>query len=523
MTLVLVASAMAALLPSDRGLDIDVALALVACHAVASRVRLYVGAGYAMPTQLVLVPMLFLLPASSVPLWVACGLVLAGLGRHAHPERMLSSVGDAWHAVGPSLVIVAAGEPAANLAALPVVAAAFAAQCATDAVTATAREWFGRGIPPAEIARVMGAVYMIDAALTPIGLWAAAASAHHRFGFLVVLPLIAVFAALAADRRARIEEAVGRLDELEAEHARLDRATRRIGEAFASKLDREALAELMLDTAVEAAGAERGRASLATRTVEVGDPSAPVHEDAERAARRDRALRLARADADVAMAYPLAGDEVLVVGPARRRVQRRGAGAARLPGAADGGRDGERRAPRPPALAGHRGRADRARQPPRASRMRCAAEVARLGRFGRPLALAMFDIDDFKAINDTHGHQQGDLVLREVAAVLRGACRVTDEAARYGGEELAVILPNTDLEGAHVVAEAIRRAVQALTVRLPDGTSLGVTVSAGVSIVEHPGDPADLIAAADAALYEAKRSGKNRTCRAAQRLQYGST
>jgi diguanylate cyclase (GGDEF)-like protein len=106
---------------------------------------------------------------------------------------------------------------------------------------------------------------------------------------------------------------------------------------------------------------------------------------------------------------------------------------------------------------------------------------------------------------------------------VRGACRVTDEPARYGGEELAVILPNTDLDGAHVVAEAIRRAVQALTVRLPDGASLGVTVSAGVSILDQPGDPADLIATADAALYEAKRSGKNRTCRAAQRLQYGST
>ncbi len=522
MTLVLVASAMAALLPSDRGLDIAVALALVACHAAASRVRLYVGAGYAMPTQLVLVPMLFLLPASSVPLWVACGLVLAGLGRRAHPERVVSSVADAWHAVGPSLVIVAAGEPAANLAAVPVVAAAFAAQCATDAVSATAREWLGRGIPPAEMARVMGAVYLIDAALTPIGLWAAAASAHHRFGFLVVLPLIAVFAALAADRRARIEEAVGRLDELEAEHARLDRATRRIGEAFASKLDREALAELMLDTAVEAAGAERGRASLATRTVEVGDPSAPVHEDAERAARRDGRLRLARADEDVAMAYPLAGDEVLVVG-------RRGAAfsdeeqallvylAQQMAVAMENVALHDRlrwqaTVDELTGLANHRAFQDA-----------LAAEVARLGRFGRPLALAMFDIDDFKAINDTHGHQQGDLVLREVAAVLRGACRVTDDPARYGGEELAVILPNTDLDGAHVVAEAIRRAVQALTVRLPDGTSLGVTVSAGVSIVEHPGDPAELIAAADAALYDAKRSGKNRTCRAAQRLQYGST
>jgi diguanylate cyclase (GGDEF)-like protein len=74
-----------------------------------------------------------------------------------------------------------------------------------------------------------------------------------------------------------------------------------------------------------------------------------------------------------------------------------------------------------------------------------------------------------------------------------------------------------------VFAEPIRRAVQALTACLPDRTSLGVTVSAGVSALEHAGEAAELIAAADAALYEAERSGKNRTCRAAQRLQYGST
>jgi diguanylate cyclase (GGDEF)-like protein len=278
----------------------------------------------------------------------------------------------------------------------------------------------------------------------------------------------------------------------------------------------------MLHTAVEAAGAERGRASLVTRTVEIGDPSAPVHEDAERAARRDGALRLARADADVAMAHPLAGDEVLVVG-------RRGAAfsdeeqallvylAQQMAVAMENVALHDRlrwqaTVDELTGLANHRAFQDA-----------LAAEVARLGRFGRPLALAMFDIDNFKAINDTHGHQQGDLVLREVAGVVRGACRVTDEPARYGGEELAVILPNTDLDGAHVVAEAIRRAVQALTVRLPDGGSLGVTVSAGVSILDQPGDPAALIAAADAALYDAKRSGKNRTCRADQRLQYGST
>jgi diguanylate cyclase (GGDEF)-like protein len=448
---------------------------------------------------------------------VACGLILAGFGRGVRVERTLSSAADAWHAVGPSLVIVAAGEPAANLAAVPVVAAAFAAQCATDALTATGREWAGRGIAPGAMLRVMGAVYLIDAALTPVGLWAAAAGGHRRFGFLVVLPLIVLFAALAADRRARIEEAVSRLDELRAEHARLDRATRRIGDVFASNLDRAALARLMLHTAIEAVGAEHGRARLATRTIEIGAPSAPVLDDAAAAARRDGRLRLVAADGCVAMAHPLSGDDLLVV--ARRGAPFSAEEQALLVYLA------QQMAAAMENVALH----DRLRRQAtvdeltglanhRAFQTSLAAELARMGRFPRPLALALFDIDDFKAINDTHGHQQGDLVLREVGGALRRACRVTDQPARYGGEELAVILPNTDLDGAHVVADKIRRAVQALTLRLPDGTALGVTVSAGVSTLEHPpGEPADLIAAADSALYEAKHSGKNRTCRAAER------
>src|SRR4051812_48206914 len=431
MTLLLVALAMVALLASARELDLPVALALVAAHAIASRVRLYVGAGYAMPTQLVLVPMLFLLPAASVPLWVVAGLLLASLvdevGGRAHPERTLSSIADAWHAVGPAIVRVAAGEPAAGVAAWPVIAAAFAAQCVTDAITATGREWLGRAIAPAAMLRVMGAVYLIDAALTPIGVWAAASS--HRFGFLVVLPLVAVFAALAADRRARIEEAVERLDALADEHTRLDRATRRIGEAFGSNLDGQALGQLMLHTAVEAAGADHGRARLATRTIEAGDPCAPVLDDAERAARRDGRLRLAAADRDVAMAHPLAGDDLLVV-------CRRGAPftdeeqslfvylsqqmAVAMENVAL--HDRVRRQATVDELTGLANH--------RAFQDALAAEVARLGRFGRPLSLAMIDIDDFKAINDTYGHQQGDVVLREVAGVLQRACRVTDEPAR---------------------------------------------------------------------------------------------
>jgi len=129
----------------------------------------------------------------------------------------------------------------------------------------------------------------------------------------------------------------------------------------------------------------------------------------------------------------------------------------------------------------------------------------------------MLDIDNFKQVNDTYGHLQGDLVLQEVARVLRQSSREIDEPARYGGEEMAVALPQTDLEGAYQFAERVRHAVETLEMPLLTGDgSLKVTASFGVASLataEHA-DKASLVAAADGALYEAKRTGKNRTVRA---------
>ncbi|HWM08258.1 MAG TPA: GGDEF domain-containing protein, partial [Solirubrobacteraceae bacterium] len=96
--------------------------------------------------------------------------------------------------------------------------------------------------------------------------------------------------------------------------------------------------------------------------------------------------------------------------------------------------------------------------------------------------------------------------------VIRGACRSTDEPARYGGDELAVVLPETDVAGAWTIGESIRRAVAALEVALPDGSPLQTTISVGVAALEAgSGDASTLIEAADIALYDAKRAGKNRT------------
>jgi diguanylate cyclase (GGDEF)-like protein len=143
-------------------------------------------------------------------------------------------------------------------------------------------------------------------------------------------------------------------------------------------------------------------------------------------------------------------------------------------------------------------------------------EIERARRFDSSLSLVMLDIDDFKKVNDTYGHQQGDEVLTGVARVMRDLSRDIDVPSRYGGEELAVVLPQTDSEGAAQLAERMREAIEALRVPRTEGEGeLQVTASFGVSeIPTTASDKGTLIAAADAALYRAKRSGKNRVERA---------
>jgi diguanylate cyclase (GGDEF)-like protein len=147
-------------------------------------------------------------------------------------------------------------------------------------------------------------------------------------------------------------------------------------------------------------------------------------------------------------------------------------------------------------------------------------EIERSRRYDHPLGLLMLDLDDFKRVNDTYGHQQGDEVLAHVAWVLRDVSRELDTVARYGGEELAVVLPQTDAAGAALLAERMRVAIEDLHVpRVGGGGTIGVTASFGVaSLPLNALDRNELIAAADAALYAAKGAGKNRVERAGMTL-----
>ena len=146
--------------------------------------------------------------------------------------------------------------------------------------------------------------------------------------------------------------------------------------------------------------------------------------------------------------------------------------------------------------------------------VRLEDELARAARNGTSVSFVIADVDDFKSINDEHGHQTGDAILREVAAVLTRSMRETDLAVRFGGEEFVLVLPGARLQHARRTADTIRTALTAIGVEAPDGATVGVTASFGVAEYPTYGNPDSLLAAADAALYQAKRSGKNRVATA---------
>lgn len=143
--------------------------------------------------------------------------------------------------------------------------------------------------------------------------------------------------------------------------------------------------------------------------------------------------------------------------------------------------------------------------------LRLAEEHRRAARYAKPYALMMLDIDNFKQVNDTHGHPAGDAVLKTLADILRKQLRDVDLAARYGGEEFVIIFPEISGGTAKPVAERVCRAIAATPFRLPDDQEIGVTASIGVSSYPKDADtPWMVVDCADRALYAAKEAGRNR-------------
>jgi diguanylate cyclase (GGDEF)-like protein len=137
------------------------------------------------------------------------------------------------------------------------------------------------------------------------------------------------------------------------------------------------------------------------------------------------------------------------------------------------------------------------------------AEVGRAERFDDAVAVVVADLDNFKEVNDRHGHDAGDLVLQAFADVIRASVRDIDLPARYGGEEFTVLLPATGAEGGRQLAERLRTALQALPIAIGEDVSVRVTCSFGVAGFLGESSAAALLRAADRALYRAKAAGKN--------------
>ena len=282
----------------------------------------------------------------------------------------------------------------------------------------------------------------------------------------------------------------GRLEDLEDERRRLREANTRFGDALASSLDPEQLRRVIVESAVEATQADGGVVIAEDGSyVETGDVGGGGERlDFELTSGRRSFGRLLLVgddfDADERMtAASLAGQAVVALENARlHRMVERQALVDGLTGLAN------------------RRQADEA----------LASEIARTERLGGPVGLILADVDDFKAVNDRFGHPTGDVVLRDLAETLRENVREIDTAARWGGEEFAVILPGTDLEGTAQVAERIRAALAEREILSVDGVALRVTASFGVASSDATTTVQQLVEAADEALYRAKRAGKDR-------------
>ena len=357
------------------------------------------------------------------------------------------------------------------------------------------------------------------------------------------------FSALGTEFNRMSEQLASKIDEVQRKRSELEGTIRRVGEAFAAGLDREGIVNLTVRQAVDACEADAGRAhpidKRRMRPVHVGDNTPELAAALEAAERAAFGLHSA-AGQDLLGYLEASGDEPP---PPSRPVPAEvdGVHALAVPMVARVGRQrsmehvgvitiARRGVPFDESevelfayLAGQAAvsieNADLHETVQRQavtdeltglSNLRhfhdaLAGEVERSRRFAQDVALVMLDIDDFKAVNDTYGHPQGDIVLSKVARVLRELSRDIDEPARYGGEEMAVILPQTDLAGAELAAERMRQAIEALRIeRIDGGEPLAVTASFGVaSLPECAKDKKGLIAEADAALYRAKRAGKN--------------
>jgi diguanylate cyclase (GGDEF)-like protein len=286
------------------------------------------------------------------------------------------------------------------------------------------------------------------------------------------------------------DELEHRLRELEAERNRVREVTARFGEALMATHEPAQLIQVVVESAVEATGAAGGLVlGPEGELARAGDPDAAAERIAFplRVGSTDFGSLVLSSDSfdaeQVEAAASLAAQVVVALDNARlHRLVERQAMVDSLTG-----------------LANRRSLEETLR-----------GELARAARFGDSVSVVFADLDKFKAVNDRFGHAAGDEVLKAFAGALRATVRESDVAGRWGGEEFALVLSGTDAEGGARFAERARSMIENTGVEMPDGTVIHVTASFGVASFPESRDLRDVLAAADAALYEAKREGRNR-------------
>ena len=466
---------------------------LVVLYVLVARVEFPVGTGHVLPTQLVLVPMLVLLPPAVVPGVVAIGLIAATAIdwalRRVPARRLVSAVPDAWHALGAAAVLVAAGSPSIDFHAVPLMAGAFAACCIFDFVSSLLRMRLAGIVPDITVqARVMLSVWAIDGCLAPLGFGIALLTEHGLGAVLLVAPLALLLWLLSRDRHRRIEQAHHRLKLLEHERGRLQSAVRRLGDAFAAKLELDALLDILLHGAIHSVDAAAGR-------LELDGLSAPVRLHAGTEERGVQATTLT-------LPLVIALDPEPVTGTLQLIRDGRAFDADELSLLEE-----------LTAKAGHAASEILANQAVReqavtdaltglGNRRRLAADLAAtlesdLGR--TPALLLMFDLDGFKSYNDTFGHLAGDQLLTRLGAKLADAVAAHGTAYRLGGDEFCALLKvdGDDLD------DLIARAAAALT---ETGKQFAIRASFGAVLMPHEADSPDhALQLADERMYAHKR------------------
>jgi diguanylate cyclase (GGDEF)-like protein len=509
--LFLAAAGALAVVGGAAGLRAGVAALLIAVYAVVARIEFPVGAGYVVPTQLILVPMLLMLPPAVVPAAVALGLVLGAaidwsLGR-VPPRRVLSAVPDAWHAIGPALVLVLAGSPFIDFDQLPLLVAAFAAGCIVDLACSLVRMRLAGVVPELHLQlKVIALVWAVDACLAPLGFLAAIATRQNDIAILFVLPLAFLLSLLARDRSQRINQAHRRLKLVEQERARLQTAVRRLGDAFAAKLELNGLLEILLRGSVEALDATAGRLDLgdepvaleleagAERWLDVLGRMAPKRDVSDGPAQVAAAggwalgmpIRIAASPREITGVLWFAradrtfeDDEVALIAELIGKVE---LSAAEI-------------------IAHHTIREQALTDPLTGlgNRRKLGAELELAFAADSQSLLLLFDLDGFKDYNDTFGHLAGDQLLSRLGAKLRRAVDGRGRAYRLGGDEFCAHL---DLDGSDA-DEMILAIAGALT---ESGT--GYTIGASVGAVIMPREAASpelALRLADERMYANKR------------------